>query len=220
MLGLFVSLAATVRLAAVVAATPERLWLVEYPRFVDFAQPASAAVRLRADAVAEYITDPSLFHARQTVCANAFQAPASDNGASGDVIDACLRVIDEALMGNPASGELWLLRANVLLRAEGIGEPVFDALRHSYQSTPREGWIAAERIVLGLRLYPLFPSDLQTGVASDLEIVLADRQLAQPLIDAYPDEFALRKASGEALRLLPPDLLNRFVDLVQEKLNQ
>ena len=61
----------------------------------------------------------------------------------------------------------------------------------------------------------MLPAELQAGAAADLRTVLADTSLAQPLIDAYPRDLALRRAGAEALRNLPPDLLNRFVSLVK-----
>lgn len=213
-IGLSAGLVATARLGAVLAATPASVWLVEYPRLVDLSTPVAPTVRSRADYLAAYLDDPALFHARQAAC-----VPASENGANarGERGADCLTVIDDTLRSNPSSGELWLLKAQVLMSQTGVGDEIFEALRNSYRTTPREGWIAAERVLAGLRLYPLLPADLQQDVLSDLELVLSDYRLAQPLTQAYPTDLALRRAGGEALRALPPDLLTRFVELVEEQ---
>src|SRR5947209_5684107 len=157
--GAVMGLIATLRLAAVVAATPARLWLVEYPRLVDLSAPPPQSVSERADALAQYLRDAALFSARAKACAHINDLPR---------VPPCLAVIDDALRASPSSGELWLFRARVVLQSSGLDEPFLFALRRSYQSAPREGWIAAERVVLGLRLYPLLPPDLQRRAESDL----------------------------------------------------
>ncbi len=97
-----------------------------------------------------------------------------------------------------------------------FGAPMLDALRHSFVTMPREGWVASERVVLGMKLYPLLPADLQRHVQSDLRIVLASTPLATPLVEAYPADLALRRAAASALLAVPPELLDRFVTLIHE----
>ena len=215
-IGLAISLAATARLGVVVASTPSSLWLVEYPRLVDFSVPVSPSVEVRAEAVSRYVSDVELFHGRIDDCASvALHASADRDKGPGEQIRRCLAAIDDALQANPASGELWLFKASVLMLSSEFGQPMQDALSHSYLTTPREGWIASERVVLGLRLYPLLPPSLQHNVLSDLGIVLSNATLASPLVETYPRDLALRRAAAGALRMLPTDQLNTFVSLVK-----
>ena len=208
--GLVVTAIATVRLGAVVAATPARLWLIEYPRLVDLAEPADESTRSLAEWLVRFLDDPDLLRARIGVCAEIAGARGPNTG-----LESCLAVLDDALRANPSSGELWLFRASLLFYANELGPPIATALRYSYRTSPREGWLAAERILLGLRLYPLLPTDLQADVRSDLEMVMSNATFALPLLETYPRDPALRRAAAEALRDLRPDLLNKFVDMVR-----
>lgn len=207
LIGMLTCLIATIRLGAVVAATPTSLWFVEYPRLVDLSVPVSADVKARADWAARYLGDPDLIRGKTASCGP--ETTESDGGAS------CLAALDAALLGNPAAGELWLLKANTLFRANQLGDALTTALRRSYEASPKEGWIAAERVLAGLRLYPLMPPDIQASTLSDLNIVLSDATLARPLIDAYPRDLALRRAAAGALRALPEALLNKFVSMAK-----
>lgn len=123
-----------------------------------------------------------------------------------------MALIDTALGADPSNGELWLYKVTSrLVRQRKLGSVSFDALRNSYFAAPIEGWIAAERVILGLRLYPVLPEDLQALVDRDLRLVLKSGQLAQRLIEAYASDSSLRAAATVPLRALPADLMSRFV---------
>jgi hypothetical protein len=214
-IGASIVLLATGRLGAVIVATPDQLWLNEFPRLVSFSDAASPVVQSRAALVSQYLNDPALFYSSIDRCASAQGSETRPaNSAATDRTRDCLAAIDVALRANPSSGELWLLKATVLIRTGDLGADMIDALRGSYRTTPREGWIASERVLVGLRLYPLLPADIRNQVAADLRIVLTEAALAQPLIDAYPRDLALRRAAKDALNTLPSDLLEKFVRLV------
>jgi len=92
---------------------------------------------------------------------------------------------------------------------------MMNALRNSYRTAPVEGWVASERVVLGLRLFPALPPDLQDGVRSDLALVLRETGLSQPLVDAYAGDALLRSAASAPLHALPADAMQGFVRMVQ-----
>jgi hypothetical protein len=211
-IGLALALALCLRLGAVIAATPPRLWLSDYPG-VDVSVPPSPSTGRLADWLSGFVSDPALFQARAAACGYLNQPQPELPPAA--TVAKCLAVVDDALRSNPASGGLWLFRAEVLLNSGESGDSLSAALRHSYEVSPREGWIAGERVLFGLRLYPVLRPDLQAHVVSDLILVLADIRLAQPLIDAYPSDSLMRASGREALLALPPDLLERFVGWVK-----
>jgi hypothetical protein len=137
------------------------------------------------------------------------------NGSQATDTAACFGKIDAALRAAPASGELWLFKASKLASEGQFGEPMMNALRNAYRTTPAEGWIASERVILGLKLFPALAPDLQARVRSDLDLVLRDTRLAQPLVDAYLANQALRAAATTPLNELPTDAMQRFVSRVR-----
>jgi hypothetical protein len=212
--GLAVSVAAILRLGVLVAATPTSLWLDAHPRLVDFSEPPNALSEAVAETVSRLVEDPALIRSRLSDCR-------SDNGATGDSAgeralrsQRCLDLIDQALQTIPSSGELWLFRADRLLRA-GQTDLAIVSLRNSYATTAREGWIASGRVVVGLQIYPLLPADMQESVEADLRLVLHYPQFAELVAEAYKKNGALRRASASALQRLPSDLLDRFVATVR-----
>ena len=128
---------------------------------------------------------------------------------------ACLAQINEALQASPSNGELWFFKASTLAAEGDFGEAMMNALRNSYRTAPVEGWIASERVILGLRLFPILPPDLQGGVRSDLELVLGEPRLSQPLVDAYAGDSTLRAPAAVPLHALPADAMQRFVRMVR-----
>ncbi|HVZ14738.1 MAG TPA: hypothetical protein VG894_09790 [Bauldia sp.] len=201
---------ASLRLAAVVSATPPATWLAAVPLPVDPAHRGDPQAAGRAAAVANVIADPLLFGPQSAACD-------SQEAAS---LAACERALDAALSAAPASGQLWLFKARLLAFNGRYDEPTLTALRNSYRFAPREGWIAADRVVLGLTLYPLLPADLRSQVVGDLHLVLSlPESFTDPLTAAYAANQHLRVAADDALHLLSADDLNRFVARVRRQLN-
>jgi hypothetical protein len=210
-IGLVVGVTATLRMAVVLAATPPSVWLAEFPPLVGGAIGTNPGVPLRAERIAQSINDPALVRSRLAAC------EAAGKGGEGGSTPAtsCLAVLDAGLRAAPASGELWLTKADLLLRTEGFGPSVIAALRQSYSAARREGWIASSRVVFGLKLFPLLPDDLKTAAAGDLVLVLNYPVHARALMRAYVDDTALRQAAAPALEQLSPSLVDKFVRAVR-----
>jgi hypothetical protein len=205
-LGLAVGLVATVRLAAVVAATPPERWLAQDARLIDPSLTVTAPTQALAEQLSRFIGDPNLVRGRLARCSGSQGEPvltAADRGA-------CLAAIDDALRAAPSSSELWLFRATVLARSSDFGDELLAALRNSYVTGAREGWIASGRVVLALRLWFFLPPDLQDRAREDLALVLANN-LGAPLARSYVADPAMRRAAMPALQSLPSDLMDRFV---------
>lgn len=184
---------ATLRLALVTAATPEGLWLVEYPPLLPEPGTVEGAVVDRARWAARFVTDPRLDTALLSPCtdARASARAASDLVALQAATAECLVRIDDALERAPLAGELWLQKA--LLQFELGDFPGFeDSLRLSYETAPREGWIAARRAPLGVTAHGALPEDLKALVMGDLALLLTHKTLA--------DSFAARFVADEGFR--------------------
>lgn len=213
-LGLSVGALATLRLAAVVLATPTTLWLQSYPRLLDGGRQDDAGWRSRAKSLTPLLNDPALMRARLEICVPESETDAARAAESG----SCLLEIDNALRLTPTAADLWLVKAHLLLAGGEFGEPVFDALRVSYRVAPREGWIAAGRVVIGLRIFPLLPADLQDRVKHDLAIVLTYPTLSAPLVEAYTSDLTLRRAAAPALVDLPDQQFAAFAEIVRDRI--
>jgi hypothetical protein len=183
-------------------------------RFADGGRAVGPDAAARAERIAARINDPGLFRARIRFCEVAGRpgVEAPDRTVDGD---RCLAAIDGALAAAPASGELWLYKASVLVRRGEIGPAFFEALRNSFLTSRREGWIATGRVILGLRLLPLLPEDLVKIVQSDLVLVVDDPNLSKSLASVYASDELLRNAGATALRSLSADQVYRFISLVR-----
>lgn len=209
---LFIGSVAVVRLAAVVAATPAARLLVDTPQLVDPALPVSERTRARADFLSHLVSDAKLAPAILAACTTSPGATeGSEEASASPVPAACLDAIDGVLDAAPYSGELWLYRAAVLVSSGDVGPDAMTALRRSYLTTRREGWIASGRVVLGLRLYPLLPADLRQSVRGDLAIVAANPALAAPVIAAYRTDVGLHRVVESTLGPLPALVLDDYV---------
>jgi hypothetical protein len=210
------------RLGLIVLATPPASWLTEFGPLTGPPGEADATVRRLADRLAGNLSDAALVRGRHAACLDEVEAAnaAADYARRIAGLEACIAIVDDGLAADPASGELWLERAR-LLSASGIfDERLQTALARSYASSPREGWIAASRVVLGLRLEPLLPPDFAGNIERDLGTVLQSRALATPLVDAYLADEALRVTTNAALQSLPDVAAQeRFVSWVRSRIN-
>jgi hypothetical protein len=213
--GLLLGAMAALRLGAIVSATPASLWLDPYPRLVDPASPVDNATRSRAEFLAGVLGDASLMRSAIDLCIRGAHAAAGPDESESV---RCLSVIDQALRSMPSSGELWLAKARLLLVDGQDGEPVFDALRNSYRVSAREGWIAGGRVVLGLRIFPLLPPDLQERVKNDFRLVMTHPSLSAALVGAYAVDPGLRQTAAPALLELPAEEVRAFAELVHDRI--
>jgi hypothetical protein len=214
--GMAVSAAASVRVAAVTWATPIDSWMEGYPTLLDPGLEVRGGTQNFAARASSIIADAGLIRGLQPICFKSGLLPSSphDQAPRRDTA-ACLELVDVALQAAPASGELWLFKASKLASDGRFDEPMMNALRNTYRTSPAEGWLAAERVVLGLTLYPTLAADLQERVRSDLKLVLHHTRLSRPLIVAYLANPTLRAAADMPLHELPEDAIKSFVEMVR-----
>ena len=213
---------ASARLGLLVVAMPTPVWLTEFSPLVGQPADADPTVRRLAERLADNLADSALVRGRHAACLEEVAAAnkAADVGHRTAALAACLAVIDDGLAANPLSGELWLERARLLSASGVFDAPLQTALRQSYATGPREGWIAAARLILALRLQPLLPPEFTPLILSDLGIVLQSRSLATALVDAYVTEDDLRPTTNAALESLPDIAAQeRFVSWVRSRVN-
>lgn len=200
---------AVVRLGAMTASSPPASWLVEIPPVMGDSAFDDAAAARRASIVAAWVSDPATLAARFGQCRADLAAPLAPQS-----MDYCIALIDGGLRMAPGSGELWLGKAVWLLQTKAPIGDVLQSLEASFRVAPREAWIAAGRVILGLRLYPLLTPELQQHVRDDLELVLKTNYY-MPLVAAYIAEPTLRQAAAPALESLSEVRLALFLDQVR-----
>ncbi|MEO8667394.1 MAG: hypothetical protein ABI399_02695 [Bauldia sp.] len=206
-------------MAAVVSSTPPSTWLPEFSSLVRSRLVVDPAIRARAGFVGRFIDDPALMLSRFPGCdpeplTKVEAAPIAAHESE------CLAIIEETLSRAPYSGELWYAKALWLVKAGQTDSRLFEALRMSWRTAHKEGWIARGRVVLGFRLYPQLPEDLKQRVGDDLALVLQYDQFSDALSGSYSADETLRKAAQPALEKLTPQQLRKFIDLVRWKTHQ
>jgi TPR repeat protein len=73
-----------------------------------------------------------------------------------------------AIKRNPADGQLWLELALLEAAKDGGTQQLLGALEASYKLAPREGWIARDRLLLALQLWPELPQELKDLAVYDV----------------------------------------------------
>lgn len=175
-----------VRMAAVLAATPSQYWLEE---FVPLTRGEAGGTVIPADGLTGLIDDPALARSLIGDCIAESASPLSE------VRDECFSAISYGLAASPASSELWFALARYYVAIGALDERLAGALEASYATGPREGWIAAERLPFALRMVEFLPDSLISEIGRDISLVVSNRQLATPLIEAYIANPFLRVSS-------------------------
>jgi len=210
-LSIVVATALVVRLAVVVAATPSDLWLSEFEPVATNQRPPS--VDGWAAQAAEWVRDPAIARALIGDCVAQSVTP------DAEIRERCMDAISYGLAALPASSELWLAQARLLANQGVLDEPFATALRNSYSTGTREGWIASERLPFALRRRAFLPNDLTDDIGGDVALILGNRSLAGPLIQAYIADPFLRDATWEVIEQYATlDQQEALVDWIRQAL--
>jgi hypothetical protein len=221
-LGAILGCVFALRLGLIVLASPASVWLSDFAPLTASVGEADPFSRRLAETLSDNFADNALVRSRLAICegelAAASEAPDLERRASA--LSHCLRVVDDGLRAVPVSSELWLARVRYLSNSGIFDETLQTALRRSYETGPREGWIGANRLVVALRLKPLLPPEFDADIQRDIGIVLESRSLAAPFVDAYVTDAALREVAGPMIEALPNVAAQeRFVGWVRSRVN-
>jgi hypothetical protein len=198
-------------LAVVVAATPSDPWLSEFEPIANNQRPPT--VDGWAAQAAEWVRDPAIARALIGDCVAQSVTP------SAEIRGRCTDAIEYGLAALPASSELWLAKARLLANQGILDEAFAAALRNSYSTGAREGWIASERLPFALRRRAFLPNDLADDIGGDVALVLASRSLAGPLIQTYIADPFLRDATWEVIEQYATlDQQEALVDWIRQAL--
>lgn len=187
-------LGAGLRLIGVEATVPPRIWLDELrPLDTNSGDRALTGAAFR-HVLESVVADPSFVHDGYAACVQDLKLAetSGEDAIHLAALQDCLAVVDRALRAAPARSELWLERARLLLLLDGSQEEVFRALRVSYRTGPREGWIAVQRIPIALRLWESLPDDLRSSVREDIRLAMSKSALIASIASLYMKDFSIR----------------------------
>ncbi len=79
-----------------------------------------------------------------------------------------------ALTHSPASSNLWYLLSETRVRLAPHDNRIFDYLKMSYMTGPREGWIASRRLAFALKNWNQLDPDNQRFAVQDIKLLWAE----------------------------------------------
>ncbi|MGH1352214.1 MAG: hypothetical protein ACRBBN_15600 [Methyloligellaceae bacterium] len=80
-----------------------------------------------------------------------------------------------ALTHSPASSNLWYLLSETRVRLAPHDHRIFDYLKMSYMTGPREGWIASRRLAFALKNWNQLDLDNQRFAEQDIRLLWAEQ---------------------------------------------
>lgn len=214
---LFAVLGAALRLVYVEATVPPGIWLDELrpldTRRSDVGTLVSTEFTRKFEGI---VADPSFVHGGYAKCVSDIRrAELSDaDRAYTTAIQNCLEVLDRALRAAPARPDLWLERARLLLMLDGSQDDVFGALRNSYRTGQREGWVAVKRIPIATRLWANLPEDLRASLREDVRLAMTKTTLIDAVATIYINDFSVRTQLIDLLQETDELAQQRFLEEV------
>jgi hypothetical protein len=222
-----VCLLASLRTAFVELAVPPSLWLSESRPFRAIRAEPRLTEIARGFAL-KLISDPSLIYSDAPSCRwIEFTRPPMPHAPLSESAH-CLSVVDDALRGAPASSELWLSRAELLAQRPDAEEAFDLALKNSYLTGAREGYLSPGRLTLVLSHWSWVSPDLRRAALNELRSAsdqalnavagqsirdVTSRPIIRSMVQAT-DDRTLQGAFSEALRR-QSDLDRREADRVR-----
>ena len=145
--------------------------------------------------------DPLRVHSRHSYC----QAKLSQAVAANDFVSAqiarreCLAIVTQALAQSPANGRLWLEKAGLVFEISGPIAPVHESLAASWQTAPRAGWIALERLRFAARIWAFLPEESKARAALDAGLIATSQPMADAMAQEYASHPLVRPALAEII---------------------
>ncbi len=210
-------LGAALRLIYVEATVPSRIWLDELRPLDTKRSDVGTLVNTEfARKFEGIVADPSFVHGGYAKCVSDIRRAelSGADPAYTAAIQNCLEVVDRALRAAPARPDLWLERARLLLMLDGSQDDVFRALRNSYRTGQREGWVAVKRIPIAIRLWANLPEDLRASLREDVRLAMTKTALIDSVATVYINDFSVRTQLIDLLQETDELAQQRFLEEV------
>jgi TPR repeat protein len=164
-----VGLLFSMRVLLVEATRPYTLWLDGIRLFQPGSLTGSPTPLISPQILKPWITDSSMLQGEYASCLNAVKITIAAQNKYNFLIArrACLHVLRAAVSGAPADGRLWLEIAIATAALDGFGPQAVEALKHSYETAPREGWVAKSRLQFTLKNWESLPEKIKDRTILD-----------------------------------------------------
>jgi hypothetical protein len=145
--------------------------------------------------------DPLRVHARHAACQSRLRQAITDHDFSGAAKARleCLGAVEEALSQSPANGRLWLEKAKLVFEISGPSRTFHESLLASWQTAPRAGWIALERLRFAAAIWSFLPEDSKSRAAADAIIIAGSQGLSKAMAGEYARHALLRPAMADII---------------------
>jgi TPR repeat protein len=191
------------RTLAVEATVPHSLSFDDL-RLFDSQQAHDHSAFLEPDAIADWISDRSFVHQQYARCTEEkYQAiTRKDLSAVRGAWRECIEVLRQAVRRSPTDGRLWLELATETAGLEGVKTDATEALRMSYITALREGWIAKARQKFAKAAWANLPAEVRKlALEGDLdatqELAMGNASLSSSSSQGNEDALELLEASAE-----------------------
>jgi hypothetical protein len=166
------------------------------------------------------IESDSAVHANFALCSTRFREAIlkGDAAAARAARGRCVVEIEKGLRRTPSNGSLWLERADLLLQTGDSGPPLLHALRASFVTARREGWLMHARLIIILRAWPNLPDDIRRDAIGDIDQMLSSEAIVDSLIQMYIQHPAWQPTIGEMVTKLTKERQERFIYLIRAAL--
>ena len=134
---------------------------------------------------------------------------------------SCLFILQSLLRENPANGRLWLEMARLRSRVDnGLDEDALNALQHSFDYAPREGWIRRVRTSFVLSVWQGLSPELQRTATADILEALSNNEFVGYLSGIYEANPISRIALGEVIAKASVEAQQNFLAQLKHRLNK
>jgi TPR repeat protein len=157
----FVALLSSLRILAVESTVPRSL-ILDKVRLFAISHPHYLSSFVRPEAVDGWISDKTFVHQQYLTCRGRHEGNAADDPlVLRRSWQDCIDILHDAVRQFPTDGRLWLELATATADLEGVNNEVIEALRMSYTTALREGWIAKPRQEFVARIWPRLPAEVK-----------------------------------------------------------
>jgi TPR repeat protein len=157
-----VGLISSLRILAVESTVPRSLILNKL-RLFGVSQARYLSSYVRPEALNGWISDRNFVHQQYLACSR----ERNDANAGDDLLTMkqswlhCIEILHDAVRQSPTDGRLWLELATTTADLEGVNNEVIEALRMSYVTAFREGWVAKSRQEFVTTIWPRLPPEVR-----------------------------------------------------------
>jgi hypothetical protein len=141
----------------------------------------------------------------------------ADHNNIGSDLTLLDRMVGNALTASPSNSYQWLVRFWVTNTRTGFDKKNLRYLRLSYETGPREGWIAVRRNRLALAIFPTLTPELQQSALSEFADLVRSRLYGEAAEILAGPGWPIRNVLYQSLASLPVDVRRSFGKIIIDR---